>query len=247
MKQTTIVMGMPVTIEIVDSYVTSSDIRKIFEYFISIDSIFSTYKKTSEISLINTGKLSIEKSSREVQEVLTLSEQTRRETHGYFNIYHNGLYDPSGLVKGWAIQNTTGILQKNGFKNFYIDVGGDIFVFGKNKEKQPWKIGIQNPFQKNKIIKVLQVQDKGIATSGTYIRGQHIYNPHQQNTHITEVSSITIVGPTIYDADRYATAAFAIGEKGIYFIESLAGFEGYMIDRNGISTYTSGFDQYVSK
>jgi thiamine biosynthesis lipoprotein len=56
---------------------------------------------------------------------------------------------------------------------------------------------------------------------------------------------MTVVGPNIYDADRFATAAFAMGRAGIYFIEQLAYFEGYMIDDHGIATFTSGFSQYL--
>ena len=50
-----------------------------------------------------------------------------------------------------------------------------------------------------------------------------------------------MIGPNIYEADRFATAAFAMGRDGILFIEELQGFEGYMIDRNGMATLTSGF------
>ncbi len=59
------------------------------------------------------------------------------------------------------------------------------------------------------------------------------------------VVSLTVVGPNIYEADRFATAAFAMGEAGIMFIEKLPGFEGYMVNDNGIATFTSGFEKYV--
>jgi len=49
----------------------------------------------------------------------------------------------------------------------------------------------------------------------------------------------------VYEADRFATAAFAMGKKGILFIESLTGFEGYAVDNKGIATYTNGFTAYV--
>jgi len=49
----------------------------------------------------------------------------------------------------------------------------------------------------------------------------------------------------VFEADRFATAAFAMGRKGIQFIEELPGFEGYMIDAQARATYTSGFERYV--
>jgi thiamine biosynthesis lipoprotein len=62
---------------------------------------------------------------------------------------------------------------------------------------------------------------------------------------VTDVLSLTVIGPNIYEADRFATAAFAMGEEGIRFIERLEGFEGYMIDRRGQATFTSGFTRYI--
>jgi thiamine biosynthesis lipoprotein len=106
-------------------------------------------------------------------------------------------------------------------------------------------VGIRNPFKIDEIVKVLSVTDCGVATSGTYIRGQHIYNPVSGVSEITDILSMTVIGADIYYADCYATAAFAMGQEGIGFIEALDGFEGYMIDKNGIATYTTGFERYV--
>ncbi len=64
------------------------------------------------------------------------------------------------------------------------------------------------------IVKVLAISDRGVATSGTYIRGQHIYNPVTGGLPDPEIVSITVIGPDIYEADCYATAAFAMGRKG---------------------------------
>jgi thiamine biosynthesis lipoprotein len=59
--------------------------------------------------------------------------------------------------------------------------------------------------------------------------------------------SLTIIGPDVLDADRFATAGFAMGKAGILFIEQLDGFEGYVVDANGRATWTSGFGAFVSK
>ena len=60
-----------------------------------------------------------------------------------------------------------------------------------------------------------------------------------------EILSLTVVGPNIYEADRFATAAFAMQREGINFIENLNGFEGYSIDKNGTATMTSNFEKYT--
>ena len=237
-------MGMPITIEVVEPTVTQDDLDKVFAYFVSVDDTFSTYKATSEISKINRGELLAAQYSENMKSILALSEQTKKDTHGYFDIQRDGIYDPSGIVKGWAVQNAANMLRAWGFRNFYIDAGGDIQLSG-NKDGNPWRIGIRNPFNRTEHVKVLALTNRGIATSGTAIRGQHIYNPYNRNTLLLDIVSITVIGPNIYEADRFATAAFAMGKRGIQFIEKLRGFEGYMIDAHARATCTSGFKKYV--
>jgi thiamine biosynthesis lipoprotein len=244
MKQLQLLMDMPITVEVVDPGVTEADIANVFAYFRTVDETFSTYKEHSEISKINRGELRADEYSDDMKTILALSEQTKQETRGYFDIQHNSIIDPSGIVKGWAILNAAHILKAAGFTNFYIDAGGDIQVAG-TKGGNPWRIGIRNPFNRKENVKVLAVTDKGIATSGTAIRGQHIYDPHYPHMPLQDIVSLTVIGPNVYEADRFATAAFAMGKRGIYFIEQLPGFEGYMIDAAARATFTSGFERYV--
>ncbi|MCX6044287.1 MAG: FAD:protein FMN transferase [Chloroflexi bacterium] len=249
MQETRILMGMPITVELVDDFPPDrlrEAINTVFAYFEYVDEKFSTYKECSEISLINNGALTIEAASKDMQLVFALSEQTKQATNGYFDITHNGRYDPSGLVKGWAIYHAAAILRQKDFANFYVEAGGDIQVAGKNAFGQDWRVGIRNPFNLHEIVKVLAVSNGGVATSGTYIRGQHIYNPNNLGQLMTEVVSLTVIGADIYEADRFATAAFAMGRAGITFIEQLEGFEGYQIDQQGQAIFTSGFARYVS-
>ena len=240
MKETRIIMGMPVVIEVVDHGLSLDAFEAVFAYLVAVDERFSTYKPTSEISLFNEGKISRENLSTEMREVFTLSEKTKQETHGYFDIFRNGVCDPSGLVKGLAIHGAANILRAKGFKNFYVEIAGDIEVSGVNSEGTKWSIGIRNPFNRDEIVKVVYLTDKGVATSGTSIRGLHIYNPVDKKP-ADDIASITIIGSNVYEAVRFATAAFAMGHNGIVFIENLPGFEGYMIDHKGIATMTHGF------
>jgi thiamine biosynthesis lipoprotein len=186
-----------------------------------------------------------------------LAEETKQRTNGFFDIKKPSSsssdelllgrqYDPSGIVKGLAIWNAAKILELRGFENFYIDAGGDIQTHGKNASNEKWSVGIKNPFKKDEIVKTVYAPTEGIgvATSGTYIRGEHIYNP-KTGALANEILSLTAIGPNIYEADRFATAAFAMGAAGIHFIENLAGFEGYIINKDGIATMTGGFNAYT--
>lgn len=246
MMQTADIMGMPVKIDIVETQATIADTVTVFDYFRHIDEVFSPYKPTSEISQINNGLLAKNKASQEVQQIFALCDQTSKDTNGYFSMEHNGKLDPSGIVKGYAIYEGTKMLAEKGYKNFFVEIAGDAQVAGTNEKKEPWRIGIQNPFDPKEIIKVVSLSDKGIATSGNYMRGQHIYNPLTGKS-ADEIASITVIGPNVYEADRMATAAFAMGEKGILFIEGLEGFEGYMVTKEKQGIMTSGFEGFVVK
>ena len=238
-------MGMPITIEVIDASVTEALFNDVFDYFTYVDETFSPFKETSEISKINKGEVLPEGYSDDMRTILRLCEETTQQTQGYFNIITpSGLRNPSGVVKGWAINNAARIIADRGYDNFYVEAGGDIEV-SRKEGLLPWRVGIRNPFNLQENVAILGLLKGGVATSGTYIRGQHIYDPFQPNNELHEIVSLTVIGPNIYDADRFATAAFAMQHDGIMFIEKLEGFEGYSIDAQGIATKTSGFNSYV--
>lgn len=239
-------MGMPITVEVVDASATQNSLDAVFDYFRTVDEQFSPYKKESELSRINRGEISARDHSDDMREVFLLAEKTKSESAGFFNIKKSdGSLDTCGIVKGWAIRRATELLAEQGFEHFYIDAGGDIQTRGMNADEQNWSVGIRNPFKHNEIVQVVYPRGRGVATSGTYLRGQHIYNPHAAGKPIEDVVSITVIGPDICEADRFATAAFAMGNDGVVFIDSLPGFEAYSIDANGIATMTRGFAEHT--
>ena len=243
MKQTRLLMGMPITVEVIDPAVSAADFDAVFAYFGWVDDTFSPYKQCSAITRLNMGLLTADQAEPDVQTILRLAEQTKQETDGYFDIYRDGGCDPSGIVKGWAIYQAANLLRRRGFERLYIEAGGDIQTYGANADGSQWRVGIRNPFQPSAIVRVIYAGDAGIATSGTYIRGDHIYNPKSATPLQTDIVSLTVIGPDVYEADRFATAAFAMGREGITFIASLPGFEGYQIDQTGRATFTRGFER----
>jgi thiamine biosynthesis lipoprotein len=237
MKQTELIMGMPITIEIKSD--DQKILKKVFDYFRGIDERFSPCKANSEVSRYSRGELKKTNLSDDLKLIIKLCDETKKLTDGFFNpVNKNEQFDPSGIVKGWAVEQAAGILRDKGIEIFYIEAGGDIQAAGKK-----CTVGIRSPFNLKEIVKVIEVTTEGVATSGIYERGHHIYN---KNGHeVTDIVSLTVIGPNIYEADRFATAAFAMGKQGIYFIEKLTGFEGYMIDDKRIATMTSGFSKFV--
>jgi len=155
MPETRLIMGMPITISIVGD-VDGGATEAAFECFESVDRRFSPYKIDSEVSALNRGEIALEEMSPELREVLELSELTRHETQGYFDIRRpDGRIDPSGLVKGWAIRKAARGIEAGGHFDYFVDAGGDIQCRGRNEHGKPWRVGIRNPFDQSQIVKVL--------------------------------------------------------------------------------------------
>lgn len=235
---------MPITVDVLDGEARRA-LGDTFAYFRAVDEQFSTYKDNSEIMRINRGEISEPDWSDGMREVFAIADKMKLETDGYFDIRTpDGSVDPSGVVKGWAIYHAARRLADLGHQHFYIDAGGDVATSGKNEKGEEWSVGIRNPFDPTQIVKVVCPRGAGVATSGTYLRGTHIYNPHTGKPP-EGVVSLTVIGPDVLQADLYATAAFAMGMDGIHFIEQSEGFEGYAIDEQRVATLTTGFEKYT--
>jgi len=246
-KQTRLIMGMPVCVSIADAAAREADLEPAFDCFVQADARFSPFKPESELSRLNRGEITPAECSSQMHEILALAEQTRIDSDGYFDIRRpDGTLDPCGIVKGWAIREAARALARRGLRDFFVDAGGDIQACGRNEGGGDWRVGIRSPFQAEEIVKVLVPRGAGVATSGTYLRGAHIYNPHAQAAAPAGIASLTVIGPDILEADRFATAAFAMGETGIDFIERVHGLEGYQIDARGLACMTSGLERYLS-
>lgn len=244
-RATRILMGMPITVEIVGD-APSGLIDAAFALFAAIERRFSPFLPDSEVGALNAGPPAPCGLSADMQEILALAERTRAETAGYFDIRRpDGRIDPSGIVKGWAIRKAVELIETAGAASFFVDAGGDIQCRGHNGAGEPWRVGIRNPFNEREIIKVVLPRGRGIATSGTYVRGNHIYDPHGPGGSIDEIVSLTVLGRDVVEADRFATAAFAMGRDGIRFIEEQPDLEGYVVDRAGVATQTTGFRDHV--
>ena len=138
-----------------------------------------------------------------------------------------GTLDPSGIVKGWAIRNAAALVARSGARDYFVDAGGDIQSAGHNADGNPWRVGIRNPFDQAEIIKVVDPRGKGVATSGTYVRGQHIYDPHARRTRPSRRSSaLTVIGPMCSRPTVSPPPPSPWAADGISFIAAVAGPRG---------------------
>jgi thiamine biosynthesis lipoprotein len=238
-------MGMPITVEVIlaDGEEANRNIDRAFDYFREVDRTFSTYKPDSEISRINRRELAPEDAPEVVLDVLAQCETMKRRTGGYFDIVRDGQMDPSGLVKGWSIGEAAKLLDEAGMRNYCITAGGDIQLRGRNAEGELWRVGIKHPARPQEIVKVLRLTDMAVATSGTYERGEHIYDP-QSGRAATHWVGLTVVGPGICEVDVFATAAFAMGASGPAWLAE-QGYECYAIGQDGVAVFTAGLANYL--
>ncbi|HEX9598128.1 MAG TPA: FAD:protein FMN transferase [Gaiellaceae bacterium] len=236
------IMGLPVVVDLRDGC-TGEVLDELFDWLRWVDATFSTFKDDSEISPINRGELQREDAHPQVRQVLDRCEQLRDETNGYFDMRTpDGSIDPSGLVKGWAVDRAAAILDDAGLHNYAVSAGGDMRVRGRAVPELAWRVGIQHPLDRQHVAAVIEsTTDLAIATSGAYTRGEHVWNPHSGRPPVG-ILSVTVVGAELAIADAYATAAFAMGaELAPHWTARLHGYEAMTILADETVFKTGGF------
>jgi thiamine biosynthesis lipoprotein len=222
------VMGTVVSAELHDPVATHA-LDAAFAWLRQVDAVFSPYRIDSEIARLERGA----PAQPVVREVLEQCEALRAATDGYFDVRATGRLDPSGFVKGWAVDRAARLLERAGAQRFWLNAGGDVLLRGG----APWRVGIQHPKRRDRVACVVEVVDGAVATSGAYERGAHIVDPHTRRTP-DRVLSVTVVGPRLGLADAYATAAFAMGADGPAWTATLDGYDAMTIldDERVLST-----------
>jgi thiamine biosynthesis lipoprotein len=204
------------------------------------DFTFSLWKPNSPMSQIRRGELDVASAPAEIAAVLELCAEAMAATKGWFDPYAlPGGLDPTGLVKGWATQKALDVLTGAGIANVMVNAGGDIATAGGPAPGQPWRIGIQHPVDKRGLAAVVDVTAM-IATSGTYERGAHLFNPRESRL-ATRFASASVTGPDLALADAAATALAVAGEEGFDFIETLDGYEAFVVRNDGSTRSSPGF------
>ena len=220
-------MGMPVSIHLrgpdVRGAAAEQAVAAAYAELVRLDALFSTYRPDSSISRRRRGEVTSEPDDPVLAEVEQLCAVASERTDGTFTAWlpdADGVlrYDPTGLVKGWAVDRAAGTLTGLPFTAWSVNAGGDVLV-GRHAHMRPegadaapWRVGVEDPRDRSRMVAVVPVVEGAVATSGTAARGAHLFDPIAERM-VERTGSTTVVADTLLWADVWATALFVGGER----------------------------------
>ena len=240
------VMGMPISLAMRgphagDRYGESAWARAL-SVLHEADRMFSTYRADSFVSRLGRGEIGVADCPAEVAEVLALAELARVQSGGAFDVRlpdpdGRTVLDPSGVVKGWAVQRASRAFEALADTDYCLSAGGDMVCYVAHPDRPAWRIGIEDPHRPSRIVAVVPVRSGALATSALTHRGAHIVDARTGEVP-TGVASVTVVADDLAWADIDATAAFAQGAGALRWLESRPGRRGVVVFDDGtVQTY----------
>jgi thiamine biosynthesis lipoprotein len=235
------VMGMPISLALRGRHagdaLADAAWQDVLSVLDDVDHVFSTYRPDSAVSRLGRGELLLDECPPEVREVLDLGDRARQESSGAFDIRRPGpggevVLDPSGVVKGWAVDRAAHALDALPDTDFCLSAGGDMVCRTKDPDAAAWRVGIEDPHDPSRLVAVVPVRNGAVATSGLAHRGAHIIDARSGRTPAA-VASVTVVGPDLVWADIDATAAFALGSDAVHWLSTRKGRRGLVVWADG--------------
>ena len=221
-----------------DKSAIDAAIEDVKKFVFEVDEVFSTYKSESVISKLRRGEIEVGGCSDDVIEVWNACGAAAEISDGAFNPWAvSGGFDPSGYVKGWAADCVAEMLVAAGVEHVQVNAAGDLALRGgfltQEGVIEPWNIGVVNPDNRQEVLRIFEIHDGAIATSGTYERGAHIVDPHSELVAIG-AKSATVIGPDGGLADAMATALMVNGDDGANWFgrKELQDYSAWVIERN---------------
>lgn len=209
------------------------------------DDTFSLYRPGTPLAQLRRGELALAQCPPEVEQVIELCRRARVASGGWFDPWAlPGGLDPTGLVKGWAAGAAARALEQAGIGAAMVNAGGDIATFGSPAGQTAWRIGIRAPQSPQQLSCVIELRDGAVASSGTYERGEHIWDVFSAQP-ARGVAAASVSGPDLALADALATALVAAGRSGFEAVIA-AGYEALIVDAAGERVSTAGFPELAA-
>lgn len=189
----------------------------------AIDVTYSPHRPKSLVSLLRRGEVSPD-SYPPLADIVARCDAMRTATEGWFNAWAvPGGFDPSGLLKGWAVERAAARLRAAGITDYAVMSGADLTVRGHAPYGGPWRIAVHDPERPHATPTTLQLTEGAIGTSGIAGRRGHVINPHTGEPADTTCAAI-VTGPDLAVADAYATALCAAGPAGLRWFPTVDGY-----------------------
>ena len=165
--------------------------------------------------------------------------------------------DLSGVAKGYGVDMLAQWLERQGIRDYLVEIGGEIRAAGNSPRGDAWRVGIEKPSALGAgVEKAIRVSGVGLATSGDYRnyfekdgkRYSHTLDPKTGYPITHKTASVTVIAETSAYADALATGFLVLGaEKGLALAET-HGIAVYMIEKTDegfSSSYSSAFAPYL--
>lgn len=232
------VMGMPISLALRGRYAGTDRAAAAWAAAIAhlrgVDAVFSTWRSESWISRLARGE-ETGVPPEEVIEVLAIAERARVESGGAFDVRRPGVpLDPSGVVKGWAVERAIGCFDELAETDVCLSAGGDLACRSRMPSSPGWRIGVEDPHDPSRLVAVVPLHDGAVATSGLAHRGAHISDPRTGRTP-GRLASVTVIDADLTWADIDATAAFVMGPEGAGWLTG-RGRTAVIVDRHGVTS-----------
>jgi thiamine biosynthesis lipoprotein len=230
------VMGLPVSILArgadADSGVAAEAVAAVYTELREVDDRFSLYQRGSELSRLARGELTLADCHPDVRDVERRCEWFTRLTGGLFDPRTPaGVWDPSGLVKGWSAARASRYLAVVPDLDWCLNAGGDVAVL--TPSGSPFTVGIQDPRDPGRLLAAVPLTTGALATSGTAARGAHLYDPRTSDLASSPWLSVSVLGPDLETADVLATAAFVAGPDWQGLLAAAPDYAGMAVDAAG--------------
>lgn len=235
------VMGMPISLAVRGRHAATPAGEAAWAEVVAelrlVDRVFSLWRHDSFASRLRRGEIALDDCPPEMTEVVDLAQQAERESGGAFSAFlptGDGTlgFDPTGVVKGWAVERASHALRHLPGTDFCLSAGGDMVCHVALSNGPPWRIGIEDPADPRRILARVPVRRGAVATSGTAHRGGHLVDARTGEAP-RDVASVTVVGSTLTWADIDATAAYAHGPEAADWLRTRPGRTGLVVWADG--------------
>lgn len=222
------VMGMPVSLALRGRHADDAAGEHAWQQALAelrrVDEVFSTWRVDSQVSRLGRGELALDECDPTVAEVLRLGDDARVASGGAFDVCLPGpdgvrRLDPSGVVKGWAVDRAVAPLLALPGTDVCLSAGGDMVCHVADPHGEAWGIGIEHPLDPTRLVARVPVHRGAVATSGSAHRGAHVVDA-RSGLAPDALASVTVIGAHLTSVDIDATTALALGIDGPAWLRS---------------------------